>query len=78
VTGTEDVQVPPAVAAAVLERVRSGIYCDADEVLTIALQLLAWAENEPVGKRQLLHFAVAAEIADSDAGLTSSGEEVNP
>ena len=70
------VLVPPHVAQAVLERVRSGVYRDSDEVLTLALQLLEWGESDPVGKRQLLRFAIAAGDADAEAGRIISGEEV--
>jgi predicted transcriptional regulator len=70
------IRVPPEVEAAVLERVRSGVYHTADQVLTLAIQMLTWAENDPAAKRQLLKFALAAGIADADAGRTISGEEV--
>jgi len=64
-TGAETIRVPPEVASAVLERVRSGLYRDTDEVLTLAMQLMTWAEGNPTGKRQLLKFAMEAGIADA-------------
>ena len=69
-TDREIVRVSPEVEAAVLQRVRSGVYRDSDEVLTLAMQLMEWAENDPTGKRQLLRFAIGAGIADAEAGLT--------
>jgi len=74
--GAETIRVPPEVASAVLGRVRSGSYRDADEVLTRAMQLMTWAEGNPIGQRQLLKFAVDADIADAKAGRRVPGEEV--
>jgi Arc/MetJ-type ribon-helix-helix transcriptional regulator len=64
------VRVSPEIEAAVLQRVGSGVYRDADEVLTLAMQLMEWAENDPTGRRQLLRFANRSRDADSEAGLT--------
>jgi hypothetical protein len=68
--------VSPAVEEAVLERVRSGMYRSSEEVFTLALQLLEWAEGDPIGKRQLLRLAMDAGFDDSEAGRTVSGEDV--
>jgi antitoxin ParD1/3/4 len=68
--------VPSHLEPAVLERVRSGVYRSPEAVLERALQLLAWAENDSEGKRQLLRLALQAGIDDSEAGDVFDGEEV--
>jgi len=59
-----------------MERVRSGGYHSPEAVLERALQLLAWAENDAEGKRQLLRLAIQTGIDDSEAGDVFDGEEV--
>jgi antitoxin ParD1/3/4 len=68
--------VPSHLEHAVLERVRSEVYRSPEAVLERALQLLAWAENDPEGKRQLLRLELQAGIDDSEAGDVFDGEEV--
>lgn len=54
-------------ADAVLKRVHSGFYNSPDEVVATAMHAIEWAENDPLGKSQLLKYALAEGIAD-DAG----------
>jgi Arc/MetJ-type ribon-helix-helix transcriptional regulator len=68
--------VPSHLEPVILERVRSGGYHSPDAVLDLALQLLAWAEGDPVGKRQILRLALQVGIKDSEAGDVFDGEEV--
>jgi putative addiction module CopG family antidote len=68
--------VPPHLESLVLERVRSGVYPSAEEVLELALRLLVWAEGDPAGKRQILRLAIQAGIEDSEAGNVVPGDEV--
>ena len=69
-------EVPPHLESAILERVRSGTYRSAEEALELAVRLLAWAEDDPVGKRQLLRLAIRKGIDDSEAGDVIDGDEV--
>jgi predicted transcriptional regulator len=68
--------VPSHLEPAILERVRSGVYRSPEEVLELAVQLLAWAEDDPVGKRQLLKLAMKAGSNDAEAGDVFDGEDV--
>jgi hypothetical protein len=68
--------VPPHLESLVLERVRSGVYRSPEAVLELAVQLLVWAERDPVGKRQLLRLSIQGGIDDAEAGDVIDGEEV--
>jgi antitoxin ParD1/3/4 len=68
--------VTRGVADAVLKRVRVGAYNSPDEVVGTALYAIEWAENDKVGKSQLLKFALAAGLADADAGRLIPAEVV--
>ena len=69
-------EVPPQVETIIQERVRSGVYRSPEEVLELAVQLLVWAEGDPVGKRQLLRLAIQAGIDDAEAGDVFDGVDV--
>lgn len=45
-------------------------------MVSLAMQALDWAENDPVGKRQLLKFAIEAGAADAEAGRLLPAEVV--
>lgn len=60
--------VSRTVADDVLNRVRAGHYHSADEVVGTAMHALRWAEDDPIGKSQLLKFAIAAGVVDADEG----------
>jgi len=68
--------VSPEIEAAVLERVRAGVYRSADEVLRAALHILGWAEGHPEGKRELLRHAVKAGADDAERGDLIEGDEI--
>lgn len=61
--------VTRGVADAVLKRVRGGFYHSADEVLGSAMHALKWAEDDPVGRAQLLKFAVGTGLVGEEERL---------
>ena len=69
-------EVPPDVEAAVLQRVGTGLYHTADEVLRAAMHVLAWAETDAAGKLQLIRRAIQAGIDEAERGELVKGEEV--
>lgn len=68
--------VPSDVEALVEERVASGVYHSADEVLRMAMHALAWAEQDPRAKLHILRAAIQAGLDEADRGELIPGDEV--
>lgn len=58
--------VTRGVADEVLKRMRGGVYHSADEVVGSAMHAIHWAETDPMGRVQLLKFAVGAGLVDGE------------
>lgn len=69
--------VSAEVEEAVLSRVRSGVYGSPEEVLTLALALLEWAEGDPVGRRHLARLRTGAG-GEQDTRPAMSTVDVRP
>jgi putative addiction module CopG family antidote len=69
-------EVPSDVESAVRQRVESGVYHSADEVLRMAIHALAWAEQDPAGKLHLLRAAIRAGVDEAERGDLIPGDEV--
>lgn len=69
-------EVPADLEAAIEERVRAGLYRAPDEVIRAALRLLAWAENDPAGKRELVRLANQAAVEGAERGDDIPGDEL--
>lgn len=68
--------IPPEVERAIRERVESGQYPSADDVLRAAMQALDWAEAEYENRLEALRRDIDEGIADLERGDVVSQEEV--
>jgi len=70
-----EIQIPPAFARALKERLDSGQYPSSDHIFSLCLDLLEQEEREYVEKRAWLGHALDVGIAEIERGEGVDGEQ---